>query len=154
MTSAMKSVMTPADRDRFEKCLVLAEHGATAGERTAARAAAERIARGAGLTLAEAIRAFGKRREAPRAEARPSPPRRSYAWAQPKEPVKPITVEELARQKAETEAWRKRAAAVAARQRKRERADQDAYAAEERARQAERDRDWARARAAGPSGER
>jgi hypothetical protein len=155
MTAAMKSVMTPADRDRFEKCLVLAEHGATTGERTAARAAAERIARGAGLTLAEATRAFGQRREAPRSEARPSPaPRRPYAWAQPKEPVKPVTVEELARQKAETEAWRKRASAAADRQRKRERAEQDAYAAEERARQAERDRDWARARAAAASSER
>lgn len=150
----MKSVLTPADRDRFEKCLVLAEHGATAGERAAARAAAERIARGAGLTLAEASRTFRQRRETPHSEARPSPsPRRPYAWAQPKEPVQPITVEELARQKAETEAWRKRSAAAADRQRKRERAEQAAYTAEQRAQQAERDRDWARARAAAGSGE-
>ncbi|MDF2601151.1 MAG: hypothetical protein K0Q54_3974, partial [Methylobacterium brachiatum] len=42
--------MTPAERDRFEKCLALANRGATAGEREAARAAAERIAAGAGLS--------------------------------------------------------------------------------------------------------
>ncbi|KAA0125385.1 hypothetical protein CIW48_03420 [Methylobacterium sp. P1-11] len=143
--------MTPADRDRFEKCLTLAAQGGTAGERAAARAAAERIAQGAGLTLAEAaeiVRRSGQASE-PRA-SRPPPPRRTYPWAQPKAPVAPITVEELLRQKAETEAWRKRSAAAADRHRKRERADQDAYAAEQRARQAERDRDWARTRADPP----
>ncbi|WP_244603153.1 hypothetical protein [Methylobacterium sp. 190mf] len=147
----MTSPMTPADRDRFEKCLALADQGATAGERAAARAAAERIARGAGLTLAaaaEALRRSGQA-SADRA-ARPPPPRRSYPWAQPKEPVIPVTVEELLRQKAETEAWRKRSAAAADRRRKRERADQEAYVAEQRARQAERDRDWARTRADPP----
>jgi hypothetical protein len=146
MTGAMKAVMTPADRERFEKCLALAEHGATTGERAAGRAAAERIARGAGLTLDEARRAHRQRQETPRPGTRP-PARPPYAWAQPKEPVKPITVEELARQKAETEAWRKRASIAADRRRKRARAEQEAYEAEQRARQAERDRDWARARA-------
>ncbi|TXN50841.1 hypothetical protein FV241_30495, partial [Methylobacterium sp. WL2] len=79
---------------------------------------------------------------------RPPPsPRRPFAWAQPKEPVKPITVEELRRQKAETDAWKKRAAASAELKRKRERAEQEAYAALQRAEQAERDREWAAARA-------
>ncbi|MCJ2085992.1 hypothetical protein MKK88_08280 [Methylobacterium sp. E-005] len=137
--------MTPADRDRFEKCLALAAQGATAGERAAARAAAERIAAGAGLTLAEAMRATRPARPDP--APRP-PPRRAYAWAQPEEPVKPITVEELLRQKAETEAWRKRAAARAKRRSRQDQPDQEAYAAEQRARQAERDRAWAQARAA------
>ncbi|WCS24582.1 hypothetical protein LOK46_26205 [Methylobacterium sp. NMS14P] len=143
--------MTPADRDRFEKCLALAAQGATAGERAAARAAAERIARGAGMTLAEAAEALRRtgRASADRAP-RPPPPRRPYPWAQPKAPVTPVTVEELLRQKAETEAWRKRSAAAADRRRKRDRAGQDAYVAEQRARQAERDRDWARARADPP----
>lgn len=136
--------MTPADRDRFEKCLALAAQGATIGERAAAQAAAARIAAGAGLTLAEAMRAARPTRvESP---PRP-PPRRAYAWAQPKEPVKPITVEELLRQKAETEEWRKRAAARAKRQSRQAQPDQDTYAAEQRARQAERDRAWAQARA-------
>lgn len=136
--------MTPADRDRFEKCLALAARGATAGERAAAQAAAARIAAGAGLTLAEAIRAL--RQPRPDAASRPAP-RRPYAWAQPKEPVTPITVEELLRQKAETEAWRKRAAARAKHRSRQAQPDQEAYAAEQRARQAERDRAWARARA-------
>jgi hypothetical protein len=151
----MTRFMTPADRDRFEKCLVLAERGATAGERAAALAAARRIAAGAGLTLAQATRTFRRPQEARPSASPPRPPRRTYPWAQPKEPVKPITVEELARQKAETEAWRKRTAAAADRRLKRDRAEQDAYAAEQRARQAERDRDWARKRAEadGRSGE-
>jgi len=137
--------MTPADRDRFEKCLALAAQGATMGERAAAQAAAERIAAGAGLTFAEAVRGV----RPARAESAPRPPpRRAYAWAQPKEPAKPITVEELLRQKGETEAWRKRAAARAKRQSRQEQPDQEAYAAEQRARQAERDRAWAQARAA------
>ncbi len=141
--------MTPADRDRFEKCLALAAQGATSGERAAGRAAAERIAAGAGLTLDAAIRAIRPARAdvPPRAAPR-SAPQRAYAWAQPKAPVTPITVEELLRQKAETEAWRKRAATRAKRRSRQEQPDQDAYAAEQRARQAERDRAWAQARAA------
>ncbi|MCJ2139787.1 hypothetical protein [Methylobacterium sp. E-066] len=142
--------MTPAERDRFEKCLALAARGATAGERDAARAAAARIAAGLGLTLDAAIAGL----RGPRPSADPEPPRRPpqsprrpFAWAQPKEPVKPITVEELRRQKAETEAWKKRAAASAELKRKRERAEQEAYAAEQRAAQAERDREWAAAQA-------
>lgn len=140
--------MTPADRDRFEKCLALAAQGATAGERAAARAAAERIARGAGMTLAEAAEALRRDGQASADRApRPPPPRRPYPWAQPRAPVTPITVEELLRQKAETEAWRKRAAAQAKRRNRQERSDQEAYAAEQRARQAERDHAWAQARA-------
>ncbi|MCJ2072548.1 hypothetical protein MKK75_27785 [Methylobacterium sp. J-030] len=140
--------MTPADRDRFEKCLALAAQGATAGERAAAQAAAARIAAGAGLTLAEAIRAV---RPARAESGSRSAPRRPYAWAQPKEPVTPITVEELLRQKAETEAWRKRAAARAKQRRRQVQPDEEAYAAEQRARQAERDRAWAQARAGASS---
>jgi hypothetical protein len=121
--------MTPVDRARLEKCL----------------AAAARIAAGAGLTLAEAARAVRPPWSASSA-SRP-PPRRSYAWAEPKPEIEPVTVEELLRQKAQTEAWRKRTAATDARRRRRERAEQDAYAAEQRAKQAERDRDWARSRA-------
>ncbi|MDH3030036.1 hypothetical protein [Methylobacterium fujisawaense] len=144
--------MTPADRDRFEKCLALAAQGATMGERAAARAAAERIARGAGLTFAEAAEALRRTgQESAHRAPRPPPPRQPYPWAQPKAPVTPITVEELLRQKAETEAWQKRSAAAADRRRKRERADQDAYVAEQRARQAERDRDWARTRTDPPA---
>lgn len=141
--------MTPAERDRFEKCLALAARGATAGERDAARAAAARIAAGLGLTLDAAIAGLRGSQSGPDPEPprRPPPPRRPFAWAQPREPVKPITVEELRRQKAETEAWKKRAAASAELKRKRERAEQEAYAAEQRAAQAERDREWAAAQA-------
>ncbi|MDP4006239.1 hypothetical protein [Methylobacterium sp. NEAU K] len=143
--------MTPAERDRFEKCLALAARGATAGERDAARAAAERIATGAGLTLAEAaagVRDPRPSRAGTEQPRRPPPdPRRPFAWAQPKEPVKPITIEELLRQKAGTEAWKKRAAASAERRLKRERAEQEAYEVQQRARQAERDREWAAAKA-------
>jgi hypothetical protein len=148
----MTARMTPADRDRLEKCLALAEHGATAGERAAASAAATRIAAAAGLTLAEAVRMV-RRPQAQSSASRPPPPppRRSYPWAEPRPEVEPITVEELLRQKAETEAWRKRQAAAGGRRRRRERAEQDAYAAEQRAQQAVRDRDWARARAGEPA---
>ena len=139
--------MTPTERDRFEKCLALAARGATLGERDAARAAAERIAIGAGLTLEEAIARVGGSRPSMAEPPRPPPPRRPFAWAQPKEPVKPIAVEELRRQKAETEAWKKRAAASAERRLKREQAEQEAYAAQQRAQQAERDREWAAAQA-------
>lgn len=123
---------------------MLAEQGATAGERAAARAAAARIAVGAGLTLAEAVRTMRPGPDAvaaqPGATAPPREPRRPYAWAQPREPVRPITVEELMRQKAETEAWRKRRTAADDRARKQDAAARDADAAEQRARQAERDR--------------
>lgn len=145
----MTAGMTPADRDRLEKCLALAEHGGTAGERAAASAAATRIAAAAGLTLAEAVRLV-RRPQAQPSASRP-PPRRSYTWAEPRPKVEPITVEELLRQKAETEAWRKRQATAAARRRKQERTEQDAYAAEQRAQQAMRDRDWARARTGTPA---
>ncbi|MGU3342007.1 hypothetical protein ACLBXJ_28925, partial [Methylobacterium mesophilicum] len=124
--------------------------GAGGGGGGGAGPPAERIAAGAGLTLAEAAAALrGSQPSAPReAPHRPPPsPRRPFAWAQPKEPVKPITVEELRRQKAETEAWKKRAAASAELKRKRERAEQEAYADLQRAEQAERDREWAAARA-------
>ncbi|MCJ2050416.1 hypothetical protein [Methylobacterium sp. J-070] len=139
--------MTPADRDRFEKCLTLAERGVTAGERAAGLAAAERIADAAGLTLAEAIRAVRQGPATGSASRTSRPSRQPYAWAQPKAAVTPVTLEELQRQKAETEAWRKRVATAAARRRRAERAEQEAYAAQRRAEQAERDRDWARARA-------
>ena len=142
----MTSRMTPADRDRLEKCLALAEQGATPGERAAGRAAAARIAAAAGLTVAEALRAVRQPR-GPSHASQP-PPRRTYAWAEPKPAVDPITVEELLRQKAQTEAWRTRAATADARRRGRERGDLEASVAQQRAEQAERDRDWARARAA------
>jgi len=64
--------MTPAERDRFEKCLALAARGATAGERDAARAAATRIAAGLGLTLDAAIAGLRGSRPGPD----PEPPRR------------------------------------------------------------------------------
>ena len=143
--------MTPAERDRFRKCLAIAERGATDGERAAGLAAAERIATTAGMTLKEATATVKRSRTAaPGSDARrPSSrtPRRPYAWAQPKEPAAPVTVEELLRQRAETAAWRRRATAAADRRLMKEMAEQAAYEALQREAQAERDREWAAARA-------
>ena len=136
--------MSPGDLDRFQKCLALAERGATAGERAAAYAAAERIAASAGMTLAKAKEKLWPAQ--PHAGQKTSRSRRTYAWAQPTEPVKPVTVEELRRQKAETEAWRKRATAAADRKLRKHLAEEEAYWAQQRAMQAERDREWAQSR--------
>ncbi len=143
--------MTPAERDRFEKCSPWRIGGPPRASGEAARAAAERIAAGAGLTLTEAaaspaqsaVLCGGTGAAAPAAAL----PAAALRLGAAERAVKPITVEELRRQKAETEAWKKRAAASAELKRKRERAEQEAYAAEQRAAQAERDREWAAAQA-------
>lgn len=136
--------MSPGDLDRFQKCLALAERGSTAGERAAAYAAAERIAASAGMTLAKAKEKLWPAQ--PQASRTTVRSRRNYAWAQPAEPVKPVTIEELLRQKAETEAWRKRATAAADRKLREDLAEEEAYRAQQRAMQAERDRAWAQSR--------
>jgi hypothetical protein len=86
--------MNPIDLDRFAKCPALAARGATTGERAAAHVAAERIAASASLTLADAR----LRPVRPSVGAVPPHARGPYAWAQPKESIKPITAEELLRQ--------------------------------------------------------
>jgi hypothetical protein len=111
--------MTPADRDRLVKCFAVAERGATPGERAAAWAAAARIAASVGLTLAEATALLARPAAAARKTRYAPPRRRPFPWEQPKAPFRPVTVQEVLRQKAETEAWRKRRAATAARRRKR-----------------------------------
>lgn len=139
------------DRDRFEKCLALAKRGATAGERAAGLAAAERIASSAGMTLAEAKTAVGRSRPAPPRMDWPYPPphtsRRTTPRAKPRRPVKPPTLEEVLRQRAEADAERRRAAAAADRRLLKELAEQAAYEAQQREMQAVRDREWARSRA-------
>jgi len=142
--------MTPAERDRFERCLALAKRGATAGERAAGLAAAERVAASVGMTLSEAKAAVGVCRPAPARMDWPHPPsrtaRRTSPRAKPKRPVKPPTLEEVLRQRAEADAERRRAAAAADRRLLKELAEQAAYEAQQRELQAERDREWAAAR--------
>lgn len=142
--------MTPAERDRFEKCLALAKRGATAGERAAGLAAAERVASSAGMTLAEAKAAVGRSQPAPpRMDwpyPRPRSARRTPPRAKPKRSAKPPTLEEVLRQRAEADAERRRAAAAADRRLLKELAEQAAYEAQQRELQAERDREWAATR--------
>ncbi|QEE40850.1 hypothetical protein FV241_26575 [Methylobacterium sp. WL2] len=145
--------MTPTERDRFEKCLALAKRGATAGERAAGLAAAERLAASAGMTLLEAKAAVGHSRPAPPRMDWPYPTpraaRRTPLRARAKRPVKPPTLEEVLRQRAEADAEKRRAAAAADRRLLRELAEQAAYEARQRELQGERDREWARSRASG-----
>ncbi|WP_238297340.1 hypothetical protein, partial [Methylobacterium soli] len=128
----------------------LMERGATAGERAAGRAAATRVAAAAGLSLTEALAVLDAQ-AAPRPEARPPrPPRPSgqrYAWAQPKAPPEPITVEEILRQKEAELQRRKRAAAREAQRRRAAHAAQERELESVRQAQAARDRDWAARRA-------
>lgn len=142
--------MTPTERDRFEKCLTLAKRGATAGERAAGLAAAERVASSAGMTLAEAKAAVGRSQPAPPRmdwpHPRPRAARRTPPRAKPKRPVKPPTLEEALRQRAEADAERRRATAAVDRRLLRELAEQAAYEAQQRELQAERDREWVAAR--------
>ncbi|KAB1070326.1 hypothetical protein F6X51_23180 [Methylobacterium planeticum] len=127
------------------------EHGATAGERDAGRAAATRVAAAAGLSLAEAL-ALGDPQRRPPPHARPrrsprTPP--SYAWAQPKPPLEPITVEEMLRQKEAEVERRKRASSRDAKHRRAVHAEQERELDAVRQAQAARDRDWAEGRARG-----
>ena len=143
--------MTPAERDRFEKCLALAKRGATAGERAAGLAAAERVAASTGMTLVEAKAAVGGSRPAPPRMDWPYPQpraaRRTPPRAKPKRPVKPPTLEEVLQQRAEADAERRRAAVAADRRLMKELVEQAAYEAQQRERQAERDQEWAATRA-------
>jgi hypothetical protein len=141
----------PLDRDRFAKCRALMERGATAGERQAGRAAATRVAAAAGLSLAEALLIVDTQgvRPEPRAEARPPRPKRParpYAWAQPKSPPEPITVEELLRQKEAELQRRKRAAARETKRMRAAFAEQEQATEAVRQAQAARDREWAERR--------
>ncbi|WP_244537199.1 hypothetical protein [Methylobacterium pseudosasicola] len=61
--------------------------------------------------------------------------------------MKPPTLEEVLRQRAEADAERRRAAAAADRRLLKELAEQAAYEAQQREMQAVRDREWARSRA-------
>ena len=136
------------DRDRFAKCRALMERGATAGERDAGRAAATRVAAAAGLSLVEALAVLDAQ-VAPRSEAPPPrpPSARRYAWAQPKAPPEPITVEEILRQKEAALQRRKRAAARAATRRRAAYEEQERAIQAVRQAQAAQDRDWAERRA-------
>ena len=147
----MTRTMPPTlDRDRFEKCLALSRQGATEGERSAGLAAATRVAASGGMTLIEATTVVERVAPAGRrsASSPPSSPysRHPFTWPRKKEPVKPITIEEILAQKAADLAWRK---AAAAREEKRMRkfyAEQDREHAAIREAQAQRDKEWAEQR--------
>lgn len=81
----------------------------------------------------------------------PSPrtARRAPPKTKPKRPVKPPTLEEVLRQRAEADADWRRAAAAADRRLLKQLAGQAAYEAQQREMQAERDREWAMTRADG-----
>ena len=138
---AMGSLELAAQR-RLAHCLTLARRGATAGERAAAKAAAERIAATAGLTI-----------DGAKASTPPNwtpPPEWAAAWRRaratprgPRKPPKPPTVADRLREKAAQDADRRRQAAAADRKLLRELAEQAAWEAEQRAAQAERDQAWA-----------
>lgn len=146
----------PAAQRRLESCLTLATRGSTAGERAAGKAAAERIAAAAGLTLAEARGRTSTARSAnPKPSWTPPPgwappagwPGRSRPRTKSRKPPKPPTVADRLREKAE-EAERQRTRAAAADRRfYKDHADQFAWEAEQREAQAERDRAWAESRA-------
>ncbi|WP_246686657.1 MULTISPECIES: hypothetical protein [unclassified Methylobacterium] len=138
------------DHDRFEKCLALSRRGATEGERSAGLAAATRVAASAGMTLVEAT-AFieGVAPAGPRSAPPPrsSPyPRQPFIWPRKKEPVKPITIEEILAQKAADLAWKKKAAAREEKRMRKLYAEQDRDHATIRETQAVKDREWAEAK--------
>lgn len=138
------------DHDRFEKCLALSRRGATEGERSAGLAAATRVAASAGMTLVEAT-AFieGVAPAGPRSAPPPrsSPyPRQPFIWPRKKEPVKPITIEEILAQKAADLAWKKKAAAREEKRMRKLYAEQDRDYATIRETQAVKDREWAEAK--------
>ncbi|WFT77540.1 hypothetical protein QA634_19650 [Methylobacterium sp. CB376] len=135
---------TSLDRDRLAKCIALAERGATAGERAAARAAAERVARSAGLRLDEAVKIVGGASPKPSPSHPSGPPRAQRTRPAPSKPVvEPITVEELLRQRAKYAEHLKRRATRQQREDARIIAEQEAYWAPIREEQARRDREWA-----------
>lgn len=147
--------LDPAAQRRLESCLTLAKRGATAGERAAGKAAAERIAAAAGLTLAEAQESTTARRPTPQPSWTPPPgwtpptgwPGRARTRAKPRKPPKPPTVADRLREKAEEAVAQRRRAAEADRRFHKDYADQFAWEDEQRAAQAERDRAWAESRA-------
>ncbi|TXN72697.1 hypothetical protein FV230_03945 [Methylobacterium sp. WL6] len=138
------------DHDRFEKCLALSRRGATEGERSAGLAAATRVAASAGMTLVEATTlvegvAPARDRSAPPPPSSPYP-RQPFPWARKKEPVKPITIEEILAQKAADLAWKRKAAAREEKRMRKLYAEQDREHTTIREAQAQRDREWAEAR--------
>ena len=145
--------LDPAALRRLESCLTLAKRGATSGERAAAKAAAERIAAAAGMTLAEArAGASTAWKPTPQPSWTPSPGWQGWARqrakpARPHKPPKPPTVADRLREKAEEAAAQRRRAAEADRRFHKDYADQFAWEAEQQAAQAERDRAWAESRA-------
>lgn len=142
--------LDPAAQRRLASCLTLAKRGATAGERAAAKAAAERIAAAASLTIDEAKASKGTPESNPAPPNWTPPPEWAAAWRRaratprrPRKPPKPPTVADRLREKAEQDADRRRRAAVADRKLLKELAEQAAWEAEQRAAQAERDQAWA-----------
>lgn len=146
--------LDPSARRRLESCLMLAERGATAGERAAGKAAAERILAAAGLTLAEAHEGAATARRAAPQSNWASPPgwqgwtRPRAKPSKPRKPPKPPTVADRLREKAEEAVAQRERAAAADRRFHKDHADQFAWEAEQREAQAERDRAWAESRSA------
>ncbi|WP_267354258.1 MULTISPECIES: hypothetical protein [unclassified Methylobacterium] len=144
--------LDPNARRRLDSCLSMAEHGATAGERAAGLAAAERIAAATGMTLAQARaqaqgHATAARHAAP--PSSPSPPgraARTHSRTKPRTPSKAQTVEERLREMDEELADQRKRAAEADRRLDRERAVRAVWEDEMRAVQAVRDREWAQRR--------
>jgi hypothetical protein len=145
--------LDPAAQRRLESCLTLAKRGATAGERAAAKAAAERIAATAGLTLAEAQEHTATtRRAAPPSDWTPPPGWQGWARprakpSKPRRPPKPPTVADRLREKAEEAAAARKRAAAADHRFSKDYAEHAAWEAEQRVAQAKRDHDWAESRA-------
>lgn len=128
---------TALDRDRFEKCRAMWRRGATTGERSAGKAAAERVAAAAGLTLKEAS-------QATRALRAPVP----HAFAPTKRAPEPgpTTIAAGLAQKAADLVRKKERARRAERAERKQHAEWEEWHAGVRAEQAARDAAWAEER--------
>ena len=141
------------DLDHFRKCIGLMRRGATPGERSAAMAAAGRMAAAAGLSLEEAVLRLDRGRARPvitLRDVQPSAPGRTTMRRKPPAP-KPPTLAEVIAERERVDAARR---AYAARHKKRLQklyAAQEEQQAADRAAQAVRDREWAEARAERPA---
>lgn len=137
------------DLDRFRKCIGLMKRGATPGERSAAMAAAGRVAAAAGLSLEDAVLRLDRGGVTPETARRhPQPSAPSWASRRTKPPKpRPMTVAEAVAKKAADLERRKKALAREERKQEELRQEIEKLFAEDRARQVIRDREWAEARA-------
>ncbi|MCJ2039304.1 hypothetical protein MKK55_10185 [Methylobacterium sp. J-059] len=136
------------DLERLWKCIGLMRRGATPGERSAAMAAASRVAAASGLSLEEAVLRLDCGAARPvitGSDTQPSAPGRAPMRAKPPKP-KPPTLAEVIAERERMDVARR---AYATRHEKRLRklyAQQEKQQAADRAAQAIRDQEWAEAR--------